>query len=161
MGLRKRHCLKLIFIKESTGIFSLLNCPNKVKLWTVLFKKGCSTGVYPQGMWCNRFHEVRKKLLERVRPLFFKFLLLTAATNSPEYLRIRIKLWIWNQSNSHVDNYQCLHVQTMSYLDKPRKDRLACFCWKKSWNRDCCFYSQMLFPGSHCCFHRNMNVAIF
>lgn len=86
-------------------------------------------------------------------------ILLTAATKSPEYLRIRRKPWIWNQSNSHVDNYWWFNVQTMSYPDKPRKVREACFCWKRSWNRDCCFY--MLSRGSYCCSHHNLNAAIF
>lgn len=46
MCLGKRPCLKLfIFIEESPGISSLLNCPNKVKFQTGHFKKGCSAGV--------------------------------------------------------------------------------------------------------------------
>lgn len=102
-----------------------------------------------------------RELPERVRHLFFKFLLLTAATKPPEYLRIRRKPWIWNQSNSHVDNSWLFYVQAMNYPDEPRKVRLACFCWKRSWNRDCCFYRQVLFAGSHCCSHHNLNASIF
>lgn len=115
------------------------------------------SGGYPQSVWYIRFHEVWKKITSECQTFVFQILtFLTAATKSPEYLSIRRKFCVWNQSSSQVDN-----SQTMTYLDKWRKDTLTCCCWNRSWNRDCYLYSQMIFPRHHCCFQYSMNPASF
>lgn len=160
MGLGKRHYFMLMFIKSQQASSTYWIVQRRWSFGLLCLKQVVVLKCIPRV--CGIIDFVRReKNYFSVRPLFFKFLLLTAATRSPEYLRIRRKFWIWNQSNSQVDSSQCLNVQTVTYLDKWRKDRLTCFCWKRPWNRDCYLYSQVLVPGSHCCFQCSMNAASF
>lgn len=118
MGLGKRNNFKSIFIKSQEAFSACWIVPI---MWSFAppFKKGYGCGAVDL-MRCERNYFGRQTFV-------FESLTFNSISKSPEYLRIRRKLSEWNQSNSLVDDYQCLDVQPMNYLDRQRKDRLPGF----------------------------------